>query len=191
MTAFTIRKRNRLGLKLAIAAGVGIGIFALITARGAEVKPEATIKQLDQDYFCAGRVFVGSAATFRLKDIAETSAITGAGGVAIQAGYHIVDNVAIVAEGATENTGHSVFDSAAAGLQLYIPIKDTGLAPYAKVLGGRQFEGEENWFIAGEAGLEVRGKVFGAFGGVRYQYDLEEQSDLMLCIGLIAHFGTK
>lgn len=142
-------------------------------------------------YYEAGRLFLGGAGTFRLKDVADTQNITGAGGFAIQGGYHVVDNVAIVGEAATENTGHSVFDSVAGGLQAWIPIADTGLAPYGKVIGGKQFEADENWFVAGEGGLELRGKLAGIFAGVRYQYDLEERSDVMLVIGVNGHFGTK
>lgn len=197
-------KSNRLSW---ILGGIAIvGALALFALKGHSAEPPDALPPLSEvDYgkvpgmvdepaeklFGAGRVFLGSAGTFRLKDVAETSAITGAGGLALQGGYHVVDNVAIVAEGATENWNHSVFDSASAGLQLYIPIKDTGLAPYGKLLGGRQFEGEENWTIAGEVGLELRGKRFGGFLGVRYDYDLEEQSAITLVIGGNIHFGTR
>lgn len=209
MTTTTKRNRQALGLGLLAA-----GLLALVAAKArsetadhgsAEASPyqskeltplsETDYGKLDgkvdekkaENLFGAGRVFVGSAATFRLKDISNTQAITGAGGLALQGGYHVVDNVALVAEATTENTGHSVFDAAAGGVQAFIPIKDSGLAPYFKALGGRHFEGDENWFIAGEAGLEVRGKLFGAFLGLRYSYDLESQSDLMVIAGVNLH----
>lgn len=195
------KKRNGVALAFGLVAIVLIGIFAAIKAHSEELLPplsECDYGKLpgkedaaQPSYYEAGRLFLGSAGTFRLKDVTDTQNITGAGGLAIQGGYHVVDTVALVGEAATENVNHSVFDSVAGGLQAWIPIADSGVAPYGKALGGKQFEGDENWFVAGEAGLELRGKWAGAFAGVRYQYDLEERSDVMLVIGISGHIGTK
>lgn len=71
----------------------------------------------------------------------------------------------------SENTGHSVVDSASANFLYRFPFEQIGLAPYVFGGGGRQFDPTELWFAQAGGGLEFRfHRHWGIFGDARYVF---------------------
>lgn len=157
MTTFTIRRRNRLGLKLALGALAGIAIFAIFTkAHGA---PAEAARSENADLYAAGQISVTPFASYRVH---EFESLDGEAGVGLGLGYALTRNLTLHGWALSEEyTDEPVIDSitsAGAGLKFYAPIKNSGFAPYAVLGYSREIAAQVDNMETG-AGLEQRFKV--------------------------------
>jgi len=90
-------------------------------------------------------------------------------GAGIGANYFFCRYVGIGGDAYSEGTSHSFVYSTSGNLILRLPIGETGLAPYIFGGGGYQFDGVEQGFGQGGAGLEFRfTRNVGIFADARY-----------------------
>jgi len=77
-------------------------------------------------------------------------------GMGVGVNHFFTRNFGFGAEAYSESTRRHFIDSASGNFILRFPIGETGLAPYALIGGGRQFDPIELWFGQVGAGLEYR-----------------------------------
>jgi hypothetical protein len=175
-------------------------LFALVTKAedatrrpGLPTETRTDLRQISDRYegkideasspYSAGTIFASPFVSYRFTGIQTTRDIRGAGGAGILGGVHVNDHVAIVGEGRTENTKHSVFDDVGGGLREFIPLGKSGLSFYAQELVNKGLEKDESWRIGVEGGLELRAaQSFGGFLGLRYDYAIARDTHAMMAI---------
>lgn len=130
-----------------------------------------------------GQFTVSPFVSYRFTDITKTDDIHGAGGAGLKAGYHLTDRFAMIGEARTEGSNHSLVDDLSAGGIYYVPIGNDGLALYGQGLVSRGLEKNERYRVAGEGGLELRGKkFFSGFAGLRYDYAIIQDTHSVMAV---------
>jgi len=106
-------------------------------------------------------------------------------GVGVGANYFFTRYLGIGGDAYTEDTQHSIVDSASGNVILRIPIESIRLAPYVFGGGGYQFDWKETWFGQAGAGLEFRfTRHIGLFTDGRYVFNHDTEDIAVGRIGL-------
>jgi len=153
-----------------ILIGVTILSLAVTTAFGSDSPASESVgkyraMETSLDIFGTGSIdqeTINHLNGFRYKQDVELGA-----GVGVN--HFITRNFGLGAEAYSESTSRHFIDNASGNLILRFPIGETGLAPYAYVGGGREFDPIELWFGQVGAGLEFRfTPKWGTFADARY-----------------------
>lgn len=135
---------------------------------GAEPNPLTSYyreKEVSIDLFGSGSLTQDDLENIGINRIEDNGRL----GAGIGVNYFHTINFGIGMDAISENTGHSLFDSASINLLGRLPLGEHGLAPYALAGIGYQFEGQANKFLQAGAGLEYRFNAkFGVFADGRY-----------------------
>ncbi len=142
-----------------------------------------------EDVYAKGDFTVSPFASYR---VTEWGADNGKFGAGLAVGYHLRDNVAIeletLSEGYTSAPVIGSLTEAGANLKWYLPLKQSGLAPYALIGYTRNLDEDQNRMNAG-AGIEWRfTKVVGVFADGRWTHDFNRVGHSLFRSGLTFRF---
>lgn len=139
--------------------------------------------------YAKGDFTVSPFASYR---VTEWGADNGKFGAGLAAGYHLRDNVAVeletLSEGYTSAPVIGSLTEAGANLKWYLPLKQSGVAPYALIGYTRNLDEDQNRMNAG-AGIEWRfSKVAGVFVDGRWTHDFNRLGHALFRSGLTFRF---
>lgn len=143
----------------------------------------------DDSPFAKGKWNASPFASYRVNEIGAHNGKLG-GGLAV--GYAPADNVAIevetLSEGYHGSPVTSSLDEAGVNFKGYLPLKDTGLAPYGFIGYTRNLRVDDNRMNAG-AGLEYRAtEIVGLFADGRWTHNFEQSGHALFRLGASIRF---
>ena len=158
--------------------------------------------------YTAGQVTLAGFGSYRAATLDQLDGRFGGGA---EVSYFVKDNVALALETLTENAGHSAIDEAGLNFKGYLPLKNTGFAPYGLLGVSHSFEGSSftqtrydkkkgdvttttvtrdgDWRFNAGAGVEFRaGRTFGVFADGRWTHDFDTLGHALFRVGANLRF---
>lgn len=191
--------------KLLLLTAFALCTLGVPASAGEPARPEGRTPNAP---YHAGQFTVAGFGSYRA---ATLDALDGRFGGGSEVSYFVKDNIAVALEALTENVGHSAIDEAGLNFKGYLPIKNSGFAPYGLLGVSHSFEGasftqstfdkkkgemttttvlkDGDWRFNAGAGVEFRAyKTFGVFADGRWTHDFDHLGHALFRVGANLRF---